>query len=129
MDPRLNRTSLEQLDVDEAEQLLAKMLRRENALRLHPSVQAEYGRMGEDEFEMTRFTTALQAHVSREFNVDPAVGIELIRSATTLFPETAQLAHYVRHNRCVAGSLCVGDEAPDVLLDTDGQAHYIVDRN
>jgi len=78
--------------------------------------------IGEDEKEMSRFTTALQSHVATEFNVDPVVGIELIRSASTLFPETAKLAHYVRHNRCFQGDLRPGDEAPDVnLLTLTGQ--------
>jgi hypothetical protein len=109
---------LQKLPVESAERLLAAMLRRENELRLHPRVQAAYALIGEDEAEMSSFTTALQAHVAAEFNVDPVVGIELIRSASTLFPETANLAHYVRYNRCFEGSLSVGDEAPDVNLST-----------
>jgi hypothetical protein len=63
----------------------------------------------------------LQAHVCGEFNVDPLVGIQLIRSATSIFPETAKIAHYVRHNRAFKGSLAVGDDAPDVdVLSIDG---------
>jgi hypothetical protein len=114
----VDSTSLQSKRVEDVEQLLAAMLRRENELRLHPQVQEVYGNIGDDEEEMSRFTTALQAHVASEFNVDTIVGIELIRSASSLFPETAKLAHYVRHNRCFRGSLCAGDEAPDVSLST-----------
>jgi len=114
----VDRNLLETLDPDEVNKLLASMLKRENSLRLHPRVQTVLGSIGEDEQEMSLFTTALQAHVATEFNVDPAVGIELIRSASTLFPETAQLAHYVRHNRSFEGDLRVGMDAPDVKLFT-----------
>lgn len=114
----VDSTSLQSKRVEDVEQLLAAMLRRENELRLHPQVQEVYGNIGDDEEEMSRFTTALQAHVASEFNVDTIVGIELIRSASSLFPEAAKLAHYVRHNRSFTGSLSVGDEAPDVSLST-----------
>ena len=112
----IDALSLQKLPVDYAEHLVAAMLWRENEMRLHSKVQAAFAIIGEDEEEMSRFTIALQAHVSSEFNVDPAVGIELIHSASTLFPETAKLAHYVRHNRCFQGSLRVGDQAPDISI-------------
>jgi len=115
---RVDREVLQNLPVEDVRQLLAAMLQRENELRLHPDVQSEFGRIGEDECELSRFVAELQAHVASEFNVDANVGIELIRSASTLFPEIAQLAHYVRHNRCFEGSLRVGDKAPDVKLCT-----------
>lgn len=111
---------LEAMEVEEAKILLAAILRRENNLRLHPRVQAVFGSLGEDETAMSQFITALQRHVAREFHVDPIVGTELIRSAATLFPETAKLAHYVRHNRCFEGNLKIGDAAPDVSLLTIG---------
>ncbi|CAB9519913.1 expressed unknown protein [Seminavis robusta] len=113
---KLDRIGLEKLAPEEAKDLLAALLQREDRLRLHPRIQAVFGSIGESEQEMSRFTTALQAHVASEFNVDEVVGVELIRSATTLFPDTAKLAHYVRHNRCFQGDLRVGDRAPDVEL-------------
>lgn len=115
---RIDRASLGNYSLEDVEQRLAAILQRENALRLHPRVQAAYGAIGENEEEMSTFTTALQAHVATEFNVDAAVGVELIRSASTLFPETAKLVHYVRYNRCSKGSLSVGDVSPDVKLST-----------
>jgi hypothetical protein len=113
---RINQDVLETLDVEDVRQLLVNMLKFEESLRLHPQIQAVYGSMGENEAEMCRFTDALQAHVAQTFDFDAQVGIHLIRSASTLFPETAKLAHYVRHNRCFEGSLKIGDEAPDVSL-------------
>ncbi len=70
------------------------LLRREDALRLHPKVQAAYTLIGESEDELSRFTTALQAHVASELCVDAPLGIDLIRSASVLFPDVAQIAHY-----------------------------------
>lgn len=115
---RVNRASLEHMQVEDARQLLTAMLLREDEIRLHPRVQTEFERIGENESELSNFVDALQARVASEFNVDADVGTELIRSASTLFPETAELVHYVRYNRCFEGSLCVGDAAPDVELST-----------
>jgi hypothetical protein len=112
----VDKDALEHIDLTEVETLLAAMLMREDKLRLHPRIQQQFGTFGENEQMMSMFTTALQAHVSIEFNVDPHVGIQLIRSATSLFPETAKLAHYVKHNRAFEGSLKVGDVAPDIEL-------------
>lgn len=112
----VDKDTLEHMDLEEVETLLAAMLKREDELRLHHRIQEQFGSFGEHEQRMSMFTTSLQAHVSNEFNVDPQVGIQLIRSATTLFPETAQLAHYVKHNRAFEGPLKVGDLAPDVDL-------------
>jgi hypothetical protein len=119
---RVDRSYLETLGIEDVKRLLSAMLKREDSMRLHPTVQSELGDIGENEQKMSEFTTALQAHVATEFNVDPVVGIELIRSATTLFPEMAnKYSHYVRHNRCFQGDLKVGNDAPDVsLLTIDG---------
>ena len=92
-------------------------------LRFHPIVQAAYGQIGEDEMSMVSFTTALQEYVSSKFGVEPSLGIQLIRSAVSLFPESAKnLSHYVHHNRATRGTLQVGDVAPDVNVSTlDGR--------
>lgn len=112
----VDRAVIESWPLENVRELLAAMLRRENGLRLHPRVQSALGDIGENEEELSRFMAELQAHVASEFHVDPVVGMELIRSASSLFPDTAQLAHYVRFNRCFEGSLCVGNKAPDVNL-------------
>jgi len=74
-------------------------------------VQEAYRLIGDSEGGLSEFTTQIQAHVSREFNVDPKIGIELIRSAVSLFPDDAEIKsipHYVRHNRCFEGNLRAG---------------------
>lgn len=95
--PLIDVAAFGNLAMEEVEGLLAAMLKREDLLRLHPRIQTEFGSFGDDENKMSHFITALQAHVSKEFNVSPQVGVELIRSATTLFPDTAKLAQYVKH--------------------------------
>jgi hypothetical protein len=112
----IDAAALEAMPSEEVRALVEALLRREDALRLHPKVQAAYTLIGESEEELSRFTTALQAHVASELCVDAPLGIDLIRSASVLFPDVAQIAHYVRHNRCFAGTLRVGDSAPDVEL-------------
>jgi hypothetical protein len=114
----IDAATLEAMPSEEVRALVEALLRREDELRLHPKVQAAYTLIGESEEELSRFTTALQAHVASEMGVDAPLGIDLIRSASVLFPDVAQIAHYVRHNRCFAGTLRVGDNAPDVELAT-----------
>ena len=70
---------------------------------MHPKV-------GDDEIEMSNFTTAAQAHVASEFNID------LICSVLAPLLDAAKLFHYARHNRCLKGNLSV--EVPDVNLST-----------
>lgn len=114
-----NRESLHGYSIKECKQIVKNMLEREEEMRLHPSVQAAYGRIGEDETSMVSFTTALQSCVATEFNVECDLGIELIRSAASLFPDIAKnVSHYVCHNRSFRGNLKRGDIAPDVPLST-----------
>ncbi len=73
--------------------MVEAVLRREDELRLHPKVQAVYTLIGDLESEgvPSRFTTALEAHVASELRVDAPLGIDLIRSASVLFPDVAQI--------------------------------------
>ena len=114
----IDNKKLQSMTMNECKNIVESMLRREEELRLHDSVQAMYGRIGEKERDLVRFTTALQAHVASEFNVQEVIGIELMRSASSLFPDIAQISHYVRHNRCFKGVLKPGNEAPDALVVT-----------
>ena len=91
----IDAAALEAMPSEEVRALVEALLRREDALRLHPKVQAAYTLIGESEEELSRFTTALQAHVASELCVDAPLGIDLIRSASVLFPDVAQIAHYV----------------------------------
>ncbi|CAB9511730.1 kelch repeat and BTB (POZ) domain containing 12 [Seminavis robusta] len=85
---RVGRSDLESLPLEDAKQLLALLLRHENELRLHPLVQAKLGAIGEDEDEMSSFTTALQVFVSEEFSVDPV--------AHSLLEMMPRMSSYVR---------------------------------
>ncbi len=98
------------------------MLRREDALRLSESTQAafrSYRDAGRGPEGMLAVPTAVQLRVAEEFGVPPDVGLEALRCAPALLPgddEVPTLSLYRRHNRCVDGSLNVGDLAPDVEL-------------
>jgi len=115
---------LQTLNKAQIREILVDMLRREDELRLSSDCQAEFGRIGEAHYDFNSFVTALQAHVSLEFSVDPSVGVELIRSAVSLYPgdeEILQIPHYVRNNRCKAGNLEAGQVPPDCdLTDLEG---------
>jgi hypothetical protein len=79
------------MPADECKQRLRTMLQREEEMRLHLRVQEMYGSIGEDEDKRL----AAQTYIAFEYNVDPIVGIELLRSAATL--------DFSRH--CSPGSL------------------------
>lgn len=95
---------------------LKQMLRREDTLRLSPDILAQYKAFGHDGY--VRITTALQAQVSREFGLNEEVGIMLLRTAESFARDATELAEmvslslYRRHNRCVDGTVQVGDLAP-----------------
>jgi len=107
---------LQRWDKPRVRALLVDMLRREDEFRLAPKVQQAYRQIGDCEYTLSQFTERIQYAVSREFQVDPQIGIELIRSAVSLFPddeEIKSIPHYVRHNRCFEGHLKPGDTPPD----------------
>jgi hypothetical protein len=115
---------LQQLNKQQIRVILVDMLRREEELRLSTPCQTMFGKIGEQHHHFNDFVSRLQAHVSLEFQVDPQVGVELIRSAVSLYPEDDEIKsipHYVRHNRCKAGHLKPGDLPPDVAItDVEG---------
>lgn len=122
---------LRKLEKKEIRAILVDMLRREEELRLCSEVQRTFGKIGEAHEDFNAFVTLLQEHVSLEFKVDPKVGVELIRSAVSLFPDDEELKsipHYVRHNRCKAGDLKVGDVPPNVdVADLEGKPQKLSD--
>lgn len=104
--------ALQKLNKQQIRSILVDVLRREEELRLSPPCQKAFGKIGEKQEKFNIFTTRLQSQCSLEFLVDPVVGVELIRSAVSLFPEDEEIRtipHYVRHNRCKAGHLQIGD--------------------
>lgn len=122
---------LQTMTKDHIRVILVDMLKREDELRLSPPCQEMFGRIGEQHHRFNTFVSNLQSHVSLEFLVDPSVGVELIRSAVSLYPddeEIKSIPHYVRHNRCKAGNLRIGDTPPDVAVtDTEGNALRLAD--
>eukprot|EP00658_Telonema_sp_P-2_P047448 TRINITY_DN36097_c0_g1_i1.p1 TRINITY_DN36097_c0_g1~~TRINITY_DN36097_c0_g1_i1.p1 ORF type:complete len:245 (-),score=76.11 TRINITY_DN36097_c0_g1_i1:756-1394(-) len=115
---------LQKLSKPEVRAILFDLLVRENELRLSPNVQRGFGQIGEAKPAFDEFVTMLQAHVCREFGVDPSVGVELIRCAVSLFPDDKELhetAHYIKFNRCKRGILRHGDRVADCkVLSMDG---------
>jgi len=116
---------LQKLNKEQIRSILVDVLRREEEMRLSPPCQKEFGQIGETHEKFNIFTTRLQSQCSLEFHVDPTVGVELIRSAVSLFPddeEIKSIPHYVRHNRCRAGHLKPGDPlAPANVSDMSGE--------
>mmetsp|Transcript_39407 Transcript_39407/g.68287 ORF Transcript_39407/g.68287 Transcript_39407/m.68287 type:complete len:170 (-) Transcript_39407:439-948(-) len=92
------------------------MLRREDALRLSEQTLQQYKTTGHEGY--VPITTALQAQVSREFGLNEEVGTMLLRTAESFARNPSELAEivslslYRRHNRCVDGTVQVGDMAP-----------------
>lgn len=98
------------------------MLRREDELRLCDATQRRYAARAEDGAWKNSVTISVQRRVCAEFGFDGAgvsEGLDLLRSATALFPgdeEIVHAAHWLRHNICAPCPLSVGDVAPDVPL-------------
>ena len=96
------------------------MLRREDTLRLSESTLQQYKESNEG---YVAITTAIQEQVGREFGLNEQVGVMLLRTAESFARDDAELKEiislslYRRHNRCVDGSLQVGDVAPPLLHD------------
>lgn len=92
------------------------MLRREEELRLHELTQQRMLAQGENSY--VPIVEALQAQVSIEFGLAPAVGTLLLRCAESFArseserAEIVQISLYRRHNRYRDGPLQAGDPAP-----------------
>jgi hypothetical protein len=95
---------------------LKDMLRREEELRLCEETQQRMLKEGDDSY--VPIVEEIQAQVSREFGLDPELGMMLLRCAESFARSDAERAEiidlslYRRHNRCVDGSLAVGSPAP-----------------
>jgi len=96
------------------------MLRRDDELRLSEEVQARYSLDDSCSWKL-KVTEDVQRQVVKEagFEHDVKGGLELLRSATALFPddkELRQAAHYLRNNIVAPCPVAIGDAVPDVLL-------------
>lgn len=93
------------------------MLRRDDELRLSAAVQAEYAACGDDSALKAQVTNKVQRQVAVEhgFQDNVAEGVDLIRSATYLFPNDRQVqqsAHYLRNNIHKLCPFTVGQQVP-----------------
>ena len=87
-------------------------------------MQAAFGaaEAAESDTDWLEVVSAMQKRILREAGVPSermAAALWLLRSAAQLWPEDANLqaiSGWVRHNRASAGTLVVGDPAPDVPL-------------
>lgn len=103
--------------------LLIAMLVRENELRLSDQTQAAYARYPEDSSRKDQVTIRVQRRVCTEFGFthDIAEGLDLLRSATALFPDDEEVknsAHWLKYNICYPCPLAIGTLVPDVMLST-----------
>jgi hypothetical protein len=105
--------------------LMIKMLKRENELRLSNEVQSVYSEL-EDRYDMDwmEYTIQVQEKVVKEFGFDKSpestqLAVNTLRRAQYLYPddpEVLSIPLYVKYNRAKRGYLQVGDHAPDVML-------------
>jgi len=91
------------------------MLRRDDELRLSKETQARYAACGDSCTGKERVTKSIQLQVVREVgfvNGAEAEGLDLIRSAQSLFPDDVEItnaAFYLRHNIHMDCPLTVGE--------------------
>eukprot|EP00658_Telonema_sp_P-2_P013563 TRINITY_DN15138_c0_g1_i6.p2 TRINITY_DN15138_c0_g1~~TRINITY_DN15138_c0_g1_i6.p2 ORF type:complete len:127 (-),score=36.19 TRINITY_DN15138_c0_g1_i6:691-1071(-) len=114
------------------------MLRREDELRLSDQTQSKYSAAPDDYCSKERITLAVQRKVCREFGFthDMEEGLDLLRSATALFPndqEVRDSAHWLKFNIVARCPIKVGELVPDVsLFRQDGQqtsVHQLLDQS
>jgi len=99
------------------------MLTRENELRLSDEVQSAYAKYPEDFSWKEKITIRTQRRVCTEFGFthDIAEGLDLLRSATALFPgdeEVKNSAHWLKYNICYPCPVEIGRIVPDIMLST-----------
>lgn len=105
-------------------EILRKMLIKENELRLSKEVQAIYADYNQhpEKGDWINYTHQLQADLIRSFGYGTKSDDELqwclhqLRTATTVYPDLAEIPLYVRYNRAKRGNLRQGDLAPDIRL-------------
>lgn len=108
------------------------MLKRDDELRLSAATQRLYSRCGEATDQKVRITEAVQRQVAREFGFAPniAEGLEVMRCATAMFPDDAEVrnsAHYLRHNIHTPCPIAIGDVIPDIHVchQSNGESHSL----
>ena len=98
------------------------MLEHENKLRLSEEYQQALDQLGEcEDAEVEALYLELQHKVARQAGLPASVGVKVLRSFQTLFPNDAELQSiplYVKYNRSKQGSLREGDTVPATPLAT-----------
>lgn len=97
------------------------MLRRDDELRLSKVIQAKYAECPDDYGWKEAVTEEVQRQVVTEsgFAQNIRAGLDLLRSATALFPQDPEIknaAHYLRHNILEACPLAIGSQLPAIQL-------------
>jgi hypothetical protein len=98
---------------------LIKILKREDILRFSDEVQQQYTMAGENLKQIESVTADLQKKALAEFGfTDPEALIALhnVRFYYQNDPEINQLTVYMRKDRCIAGKLYNGCNAPNTTL-------------
>lgn len=104
-------------------ELLIRMLVRENELRLSDETQAAYAKHAEDFAQKEKITIRVQRRVCTEFGFthDMEEGLDLLRSATALFPDDEEVknsAHWLKYNIVAPCPLVLQQTIPDITLYT-----------
>lgn len=97
------------------------ILQRENELRLAPETQRKFRNVSSRPDGWLRVVEELQRQVANEFRLPHQVALTAMRQAESLVPqqqwnEIKELSLYRKYNRCVDGSLKVGDAPPNTTL-------------
>ena len=100
---------------------ITAMLKREDDLRLSPTVQA---RFADPSFDAILIAADVQEQVAKEFGFGDSepmlrLGVDIIRAAPALYPENQEIRripHYLRYNRSRRGELEAGDLIPNAYL-------------
>jgi len=109
-------------------EILKKMLKRENEIRLTEEIQMKYDACAmSDENQYTKITDGLQRQVLNEFGFDMnKKELKRYRSALSMYPEEKELkelVYYYKFNRSRDGELQVGDTLPLTSLTLSSLTH------
>uniref|UniRef100_A0A6B2LE57 F-box domain-containing protein n=1 Tax=Arcella intermedia TaxID=1963864 RepID=A0A6B2LE57_9EUKA len=93
---------------------MIKMLKREDELRLSEEFQKKFA---QPDLNTIHVASEIQEQVVKEFGFeDVKVGVELMRTAPSLYPESQQvrrIPHYQKFNRAKDGALKEGSRIPN----------------
>jgi len=99
-------------------EILEKMLKRENELRLCEETQNKYYEAEKrSDIDWMKITEELQIRVLNEFEISNIEeGLYGLRTSAFAYPELNDIPLYVKYNRTRSGTLSKGDVFPNVSL-------------